>query len=144
MPSALLSSTHLHNIRGERRVCHLHHPSDALPQPPSSEDQTPGSFQPNYSHTQILGAETEPLPRTRCSPGAAPHKRGRALHRTWQGRWSTSCLAQTASTTGRGGSPTPDTGHGNYLHRVKWLYLDNDNQQKRNHSELERHYKGEN
>lgn len=114
-----------------------HHTRDALSQTPPSEDQTPTSSQPSYSHTH-----PQELKRSHCPAGGA------ALE-----LWHTSVaelpialgLAQIASTTGWGFScpPTLDTGHGNYLPRVKWVYLDNNNQQRRNRSELERHYKGE-
>lgn len=39
---------------------------------------------------------------------------------------------------------TLDTGHGNYLHRVKWVHLGSDNKEKRSHSELKICYKRDN
>lgn len=85
-------------ILDEKGGWHLHHSSNVFLHPPSSEDQTPLSLQPNYSHMHTPGAETEPLPWMRYSPGVAPHERGGAPHHSTQRSWSTSCLPWTSYT----------------------------------------------
>lgn len=132
---ALLSSARLHDIRRikenkellftiERKGgWHPHHPRDAIP----------AGSKPTKLSAKLLThaeAEMEPAPWMRCSPGAVPHEqRGGAL----------TALGRGGGTPAAWHRPQPlqaffrltlDTGHGNYLHRVKWVYLDNDNQQK--------------
>lgn len=114
----------------EKGGWHPHHPRDALPQPPSSEDQTPASFQPNCPCTHTLGAEREPLPRRRCCPGATGA--GQSSPPTALGRGGGAPAAWHRLHPRQGLFPRTHThsGHSNRLHRVKRVCLHSDDQQK--------------